>query len=47
VIGFALLVFIFILFFEAYQKLGTVNTEAMTDAESVSAGPGPRERAEP
>ncbi len=47
VIGFALLIFIFILFFETYQKLGTVNTEAMTDAESVSAGSGPRERAEP
>jgi len=47
VIGFALLIFIFILFFETYQKLGTVNTEAMTDAESLTAGPGSRERAEP
>jgi len=33
VIGFALLVFIFILFFKAYQTLGTVDTEAMHDAE--------------
>jgi len=36
VIGFALLAFIFILFFRTYQTLGTVNTEAMTDAEPVS-----------
>jgi multicomponent Na+:H+ antiporter subunit C len=34
VIGFALLAFIFILFFKTYQTLGTVDTEAMTDAES-------------
>jgi multicomponent Na+:H+ antiporter subunit C len=34
VIGFALLSFIFILFFRTYQKLGTMDTEAMTDAES-------------
>ncbi len=39
VIGFALLTFIFILFFRAYQKLGTVDTEAMTAAESTSAAP--------
>ena len=37
VIGFALLTFIFILFFRAYQQLGTVDTEAMTAAESTSA----------
>ena len=36
VIGFALLVFIFILFLKAYQTLGTVDTEAMTIAESFS-----------
>jgi multicomponent Na+:H+ antiporter subunit C len=36
VIGFALLVFIFILFFRAYEKLGTVDTEAMTDAEPIA-----------
>ncbi len=36
VIGFALLVFIFILFFKTYQTLGTVDTEAMTDAEPPS-----------
>ncbi len=35
VIGFSLLVFIFILFFRAYQTLGTVDTEAMTDAEPM------------
>jgi multicomponent Na+:H+ antiporter subunit C len=34
VIGFALLAFIFILFLKTYQTLGTVDTEAMTDAES-------------
>lgn len=34
VIGFALLAFIFILFYRTYQKLGTMDTEAMTDAES-------------
>ncbi len=33
VIGFALLVFIFILFAKAYQTIGTVDPEAMTDAE--------------
>ncbi len=36
VIGFALLAFIFILFFRAYQTLGTVDTEAMADAEPVA-----------
>jgi multicomponent Na+:H+ antiporter subunit C len=36
VIGFALLAFIFILFFRTYQTLGTVDTEAMTDAEPVN-----------
>ena len=38
VIGFALLAFIFILFFRTYQTLGTVDTEAMTDAEPVTGG---------
>jgi len=33
VIGFALLAFIFILFSKTYAKLGTVDTEAMNDAE--------------
>jgi multicomponent Na+:H+ antiporter subunit C len=37
VIGFALLAFIFILFFRTYQTLGTVDTEAMTDAEPFSS----------
>ena len=36
VIGFSLLVFIFILFFRAYQKLGTVDTEAMAEAEPIA-----------
>lgn len=36
VIGFALLAFIFILFLQTYETLGTVDTEAMTDAESCA-----------
>lgn len=39
VIGFALLVFIFILFYRAYEKLGTIDTEAMTDAERLDTDP--------
>ncbi len=39
VIGFALLVFVFILFFRAYETLGTIDTEAMTDAERLDADP--------
>jgi multicomponent Na+:H+ antiporter subunit C len=42
VIGFALLAFIFILFVKAYQQLGTVDTEAMTTAESLAVT-GPEE----
>ena len=38
VIGFALLAFIFILFFRTYQTLGTVDTEAMNDAEPFAGG---------
>jgi multicomponent Na+:H+ antiporter subunit C len=34
VIGFALLSFIFILFYRAYQEIGTVDTESMQIAES-------------
>jgi multicomponent Na+:H+ antiporter subunit C len=34
VIGFALLSFVFILFYRAYQTLGTVDTESMRAAES-------------
>ena len=34
VIGFALLSFIFVLFYRAYQELGTVDTELMRVAES-------------
>lgn len=44
VIGFALLAFIFILFLRAYQELGTVDTEAMTDAEFGGRDPAPTER---
>jgi multicomponent Na+:H+ antiporter subunit C len=47
VIGFALLAFIFILFLRAYQKLGTVNTEEMTTAESIATDPPPVERTQP
>jgi multicomponent Na+:H+ antiporter subunit C len=35
VIGFALLSFIFVLFYRAYQELGTVDTELMRTAEAV------------
>jgi multicomponent Na+:H+ antiporter subunit C len=35
VIGFALLVFIFILFFRAYETLGTINTDALNEAERL------------
>ncbi len=45
VIGFALLVFIFILFYRAFQTLGTVDTEAMTDAEKIAGEPNSLERA--
>jgi len=34
VIGFALLSFVFVLFYRAYQALGTVDTELMQVAES-------------
>ena len=44
VIGFALLVFVFILFFRAYQTLGTVDTQAMTDAEPTVVRQRPAER---
>ena len=33
VIGFALLVFVFILFFRAYDTLGTIDTDGLSDAE--------------
>jgi multicomponent Na+:H+ antiporter subunit C len=42
VIGFAILVFVFILFFRAYETLGTINTEFMTAAEDLSAKPSPQ-----
>jgi multicomponent Na+:H+ antiporter subunit C len=35
VIGFALLTFVFILFYRAYQTLGTVDTESMRFAEPI------------
>jgi multicomponent Na+:H+ antiporter subunit C len=34
VIGFALLSFVFVLFYRAYQDLGTVDTELMRTAET-------------
>lgn len=37
VIGFALLVFIFVLFYRAYEEIGTVNTEFMRLAEPPDA----------
>ena len=36
VIGFALLVFVFVLFYRAYQEIGTVDTEFMRLAEPVN-----------
>jgi multicomponent Na+:H+ antiporter subunit C len=40
VIGFALLAFVFILFYRAYQQIGTVDTESMRLAEPEDpAGP--------
>ena len=41
VIGFALLSFVFILFYRAYQSLGTVDTESMQTAESDPGGDSP------
>ena len=44
VIGFALLSFIFILFYRTYQEIGTVDTESMkiAEAESDPLQPEPR-----
>jgi len=42
VIGFALLAFIFILFYRTYQALGTVDTEKMRVAEPDPPGDGNR-----
>ncbi|MCF8030368.1 MAG: Na+/H+ antiporter subunit C [Desulfohalobiaceae bacterium] len=39
VIGFALLSFVFILFYRTYQSLGTVDTESMRVAEPREDGP--------
>lgn len=44
VIGFALLSFVFILFYRTYQSLGTVNTESMRVAEPRKTQPEARER---
>ena len=48
VIGFALLTFVFILFYRTYQSLGTVDTESMRIAEpgesDTDAGTTPREK---
>ena len=41
VIGFALLSFIFVLFYRAYQELGTVDTELMRVAEADTNDPLP------
>ena len=42
VIGFALLSFVFILFYRTYQTLGTVETEMMQAAEGDDVSPEPR-----
>ncbi|MBS3733260.1 MAG: Na+/H+ antiporter subunit C [Desulfobacterales bacterium] len=39
VIGFALLTFVFILFYRTYQSLGTVDTESMRIAEPAQSDP--------
>jgi multicomponent Na+:H+ antiporter subunit C len=41
VIGFALLSFVFVLFYRAYQELGTVDTELMRIAETDTIDPLP------
>jgi multicomponent Na+:H+ antiporter subunit C len=41
VIGFALLSFVFVLFYRAYQELGTVDTEQMRVAEAHPNDPLP------
>jgi multicomponent Na+:H+ antiporter subunit C len=41
VIGFALLSFVFVLFYRAYQELGTVDTEQMRVAEAHTDDPLP------
>lgn len=41
VIGFALLVFVFILFFKAYDTLGTIETDALNDAEHLESNRTP------
>jgi len=41
VIGFALLSFVFVLFYRAYQELGTVDTEQMRVAEAHTNDPLP------
>ena len=41
VIGFALLSFVFVLFYRAYQELGTVDTELMRIAETDTNDPLP------
>ena len=42
VIGFALVAFIFVLFYRAYQEIGTVDTEMMRFAEPID---GPKDMA--
>lgn len=47
VIGFAILVFVFILFYRAYEKLGTIHTDAMTGAEEAPGKASPKQGAQP
>ena len=47
VIGFALLVFVFILFYRAYDKLGSIDTEVMTEAEHFDHAPPPQRERQP
>jgi len=41
VIGFALIAFVFVLFYRTYATLGTVDSEAMRVAEPLTSGPAP------
>ena len=40
VIGFALLTFMFVLFYRSYESLGTIDTRQMHDAEPFARKPG-------
>jgi len=47
VIGFALLVFVFILFFRAYESLGTIDTDALNGDERLDRSRAPEREGSP